>query len=633
MRRILQNVHFVIVFLILCISTTSVTAQKKQYSGSYSLEYMPYSSFRWDKINGIAKYDYLILKEQRIYDGPFTFSTKQNINPGDFLPKIFDLHCDSITINGSFSQGRKNGTWLIDGYENNHYNKSRIHIELNYKNGILNGPVIGHAIRNSIELSSFSFSFTNGMLHGPFKVISNQKNYYYSQIESTINFNMGQYDKISTISYFDKENKQFKLLREYNNGLLLTDKLQDLSTGEFIINNVNNFDYSTPKFNYTQSYNNLQNPLSKPLSGRIPADSVYVDFFSLLKDMPLESGDSAKFIGYYLTCNSEIFNHQKRDTLSRAVSNNTRYSYLKNREEFILKYPANELYKDIYVDNRSYPFVDVWVDGNKILTSDAALTQVNKDIFSILNIIHFFPLGQDQVIIKPIKEPYIFFSREIEDIYNSYRQKLLHLESIKKFKNDSIHFRSEIIDDFNTIKYWNKDLSYHGNIGCFGGSHHDTRLIGDLRSELTDQFNRLEKINRQINFRENSRFLSNDLKVKHDSTHAYLSEFQNRLNIFNEILTSRLDIDRSLNYIPGSEPKFERQIEKLLEIPGAFERFDANRKFLYNTHETSEEELILVLNDIKLRKEVYLWIYNNNFKIKPKNYTDIDEFILTIREN
>lgn len=620
----LQNLHYITAFIILCFNTTNVNAQK-EYSGSYSLQYMPYSSFsNWDKINGIAKYDYLESNEKRIYDGKFTFSTNQNINPGDFLPKIIDLRCDSITINGTFSQGRKNGIWIIDGYENNYYNKGRIHIELNYKNGILNGPVIGHANHNSIELCSFSFSFTNGLLHGPFKVTSKQKHYNYSQIESIINFNMGLYDKTCVISYYDNENKPFKLHREYNNGLLLSDKLQDLSTGEFIINKVYNFNYNTPNFNYTAvRYNNIR----EPLSGHIPAESVYVDFFSLLKDIPYESGDSAKFIGYYLTSNSEIFNHNNRDTINRAVSDNTRYSYTENPEEFLMKCSANELFKDIYVENRRYPFVDIsWNEDRNTLTT------INEDIFSVLNIVHFFPLGQYQTVIKPIKEPYIFLSHEIEDSYNSYRQNFLHLESIKKFKNDSIRFRSKIIDDFKTINYLNKGLIYHFNIYCFTSAYDDAKSFRDLQSELGNQFNRLEKINLQINEKENSRFLSNDFNVKHDSTKAHLTEIQNKLNIFKEILTSRLDLHRSLIHTQ-SNPKFGTQIQKLLEIPGAFERFNADRKFLFKTYETSEEELNLVLNDIKLRKEVYLWIYNNNFKISPKKYTDIDEFILTMKEN
>jgi regulator of sigma D/antitoxin component YwqK of YwqJK toxin-antitoxin module len=602
MRKMLQNLHFIMAFIILCFNTTNVTAQKK-YSGSYSIQYMPNSSYyNWNKINGIAKYNYLESNEQRIYDGPFTFTTNQNINSGDFLPKIINLHCDSITINGSFSQGRKNGTWIIDGYQNNYYNKGRIHIELNYKNGMLNGPVLGYANLNSIELCAFSFSFTNGLLNGPFKVTSKQNNYNYSQLESIINFNMGLYDKICAISYYDNENKPFKLQREYNKGLLLADKLQDLSTGEFLINKVYNFDY-------TASFNDR------------------AGFFSLLKDMSYESGDSAKFIGYYLTYNSEIFNQNKRDTITRAVSSNTRYSYAKNREEFLMEYSANELFEDIYVENRRYPFVDIsWNDDRNTLTT------INEDIFSVLNIVHLFPLGQDQIVIKPIKEPYIFLSHDIEDAYNSYRKKFLHLESIKKFKNDSIRFRSKIIDDFKTINYLNKGLSYHFNIYCFTSVYDDVQSFGDLQSELVNQFNRLKKINLQINDKQNSRFVSNDFKVKHDSTNAHLSEFQNKLNIFKEILTSRLDLHRSLIYTQ-SNPKFGTQIQKLLEIPGAFERFNADRKFLFKTYETSEEELNLVLNDIKLRKEVYLWIYNNNFKISPKKYTDIDEFILTMKEN
>lgn len=611
--RIILIVYFLI------INSAQISAQKT-YSGVYTINsiFAPLSGY--SEFNGSAKYSYLEQNEQRVYHGLFQFSTRNN---QAFLPELLHVYVDSITISGVFVNGTKNGKWQITGFSPRHNN--RINIEMNFLNGILDGPVFGSCIENSKEICSFDFQFNHGTINGPFNLNYTKSHYSnFSNIRCNLNFKDGLYNLTNSISYFNQENKEFKLTREYENGLLISDKFQDQSTGDYIINNNYNYNFSSPDFNYT---NFLDFESDNYLSGKVPAHEFYPEFFSLIDDLNTALNQETPFIGYIHTSNSEIYANPSAQYIQRAVQyGNYTNLYLTSKKYFLQKHNSPDVFwKDLSLNR--IPFVKL--DWH---ASERSILEVNKHVFNILNIVNIFTQGQENIVIQPIKIPYLYFSNTLEDNYKSFREKYLdhaRKDSINLFKRDSSLFHTNIISSLNALNTKNKELNKHYNLFYFIEGNDNLPSDDMIHAFLRNQINGLNSINEKLSNRANVNFISTKLLYLKDSTINYYSSIENRMNLIANILSSR----HTLSYfdaIMGQQKRFQSQIQKLSQIPGVLERYNENRQFLFILDQTPEEDLKQILNIIKEKIDVYQHIYRNNIRINPKKYVDIEQLILEI---
>lgn len=639
-----SNNKYVYVVILALFNPIPILAQKT-YSGSYSIINLLTPEYENEsKIHGIVNYNYIEHNEQRIYHGPFHFSTTQNPNPGDFLPSLIDLPTDSITISGLFNQGKKNGLWKIQGYGDNR--KSIISIEMTYDNGVLDGPVKGSSSQNSVEICSFNYSLSKGLLNGTFTIKNNKIDYHgygYPKINCHFNFSHGLFHGNNTISFFNEEDKEFILVRQYEYGLLYLDKFQDQSTGEYIINKRYNIDFSLPDFNYTHFGPNSYDT-EKYLSGKVPAQNYYKNFFTLLSEISNASTYEVPHVGYFHTKNSEIFSLNGLGTVERAVAmGNHRYSFLSNKEKFIRETLPKDLWSDINLDadekQRGNPFVDITNYENKeginaVPSELYSLTQVNELIFELLNLIYIFPLGSDIIEIKPIKEPYIFVSEEAEEFYSLYRTKFLTLDSINTFKQDSIRFRSKILDDFESLTKNHQILNSQISLHYFddGNGHLLNEYVQEVSNALIKQFLNMKIIDQYLSDQSNFKYVSEDLRAQQDSINIHSKGIQIRLEHLNNILLAINDMKNAgFDQVIFTNPKVQSQLKKFFEIPGANDRYNDNRQFIFRPDKSSEEELIYILQIINERKEIYSKIVKDNIRVSPTKYSNIDEFLKDLK--
>ncbi len=612
------------------------TAQNT-YSGSYSIQ----SHYKLEGepgsiISGIAKYNYIEKNDQRIFHGPFKFSTTQPSK--DFLPTLIDLETDSVTIIGSFNNGKKNGLWTIKGYHFPYHEEDigKISIEIRFNNGVIDGPVKGYSSLKSKEICSFDYSFTNGKLNGPFQMnFFNTKQYDHSKINCLLNFNNGLFDGNNTISFFDRNNIEFKLLRQYDNGLLNIDKYQDLSTGEYIVNEEYDIDFSPPDYNHTMDFANKLRAVG--IYEYVVVDGGYVkspifktnllnEYFTLLNDISKGKVHEIASFGYFLTSNSEIVNYGQTDTIQRLFADVKYLNYISDKDEFLKETLPNELWHNIYMADPDLR--NNFVDKGLNYGYANSITLVNEHIFDLLNLIFIFPLGQDTIEIKPIKEPYIFVSQEAEELYASYRIKFLSIDSINRFKQDSLRFLNKISDDFGSFKSDQEILSSQFSFYYFRWEDEDFQK---LNNALLRQFQNIKRTEQELSGQSNLKFVSEDLRVKQDSILDHYKEFQIRFELLNKILLATVDLEKEIFDQFFLIPKFQSQLKKFFEIPGANDRYNDNRQFIFRPDKSSEEELNHILQIINERKEIYSKIVKDNIRVTPTKYTNIDEFLKDLK--
>ncbi len=636
MKKTSKNIYLLAVYIGMSLNPVRTTAQNT-YSGSYSIQ----SHYQfWEgnseagigphnTIRGIAKYNYIEKKEQRIYHGPFKFSTIQSSK--NFLPKLIDIETDSVTIIGSFNNGKKNGLWTIRGYHDE--NIGKVSIEMTFNNGVIDGPVKGYSSIKNNEICSFNYSFTNGKLNGPFQInFFDEKVYEYKKIHCLFNFNNGLFDGNNTISFFDNNNKEFKLQRQYDNGLLKLDKYQDLSTGEYIVNQKYNIDLSPPHNTDTIDFDNKFRAaaLYESFDGYHESPFISTDllneYFTLLNDISKGKGDEIASFGYYHTSNSEILKYPEPDTVYRIFRNDI--SYISDKDRFLRESLPNYLWYNAHIGerNRRNKFVEVPnYEANTI-------TPVNNHVFDLMNIIFIFPLGQDSIEIKPIIKPYIFFSKEAEELYTSFRMKYLYMDSINGFKQDSLRFRSEINNHFSSLN--SDEPTLHRQLIIYYFKHGIRFGVEEMENALTRQFQKIKKIDQEISDQSNFKFSSEDLRIKQDSIFHHYQGIQIRLKQLNNILSIRDNPDLLFILSPNATTaslKFQSQIQKLFEIPGANERFSEDRQFTFRPDQSTEDELNEILLIINERKWVYSKIYKNEIRVNPKKYATIDEFLKDLK--
>ena len=623
MNNISSTLRVIILSMIFHCTAIALKAQNT-YSGAYTIKssYTRPHSYSSD-INGIATYSYVELNDLRVLHGPFRFSTS---GYHSFLPTLLTNSVDTIIISGTFNQGYKNGEWKISGANDD--NSNHFFIEMTFSNGVLDGPVKGYSSGYN-DQCSFSFTFLDGKLSGQYKVSYNNSSPP-SSGECLLNFSQGLYHGTSTISFFDSDNKEFKVVKEYDNGLLINDKFQDESTGEYIINKNYNYDISLADF----SYADFHHKRGMSISGSMPPQTVYPEFFALLADINESSQSEVPYIGYVFTSNSEIFMDEEYDTITRVVIPFNRYfnSYSSNKREFLKRNSdTDELWHDKYRDEYDRTrFVNVELGGN-----GSSIIEVSKNIFELLNVVKIFSKGQEKIAIKPIKLPYVIFSDIMEQNYYSYRSNFLQkirLDSITKFEQDSVQFYAQITDQINKCNIDIKQLDNEYKIFYYKDSLNDAPDIDELSEYLSERFESLNAINRVLTSDDYKVYVDSYLLYLNDSTVNYYHDILGRLDVLDDILLARQSAAYWETYIAKGHwshgYRFQTQIKKLHKIPGAEERYNVDRQFRLILDETTTEELYDVLRTIYERNELYTFLNQNYYRINPlKKYNDIDEFL------
>jgi hypothetical protein len=237
--------------IILLLITSFSKAQDQLYKGPYKWKhnYIYYA--------GEATYHYTIdSNSERIYNGDFSF--KGNIDRyistederftfitgseyfGDEQQTFTMCQPKLITINGSFSNGKRIGQWvtLLTGSDNN-----QSFVKTTYENGKLNGPFeINLNVPNGDKYNATG-QFKNNLIYGALKIdvsekLDNQKHLY------TLNASFddeGFFDGNFKLTYDDLNRVPYQDSRIYKNGSLMSIVINNMSNGEILFSNSGNF--------------------------------------------------------------------------------------------------------------------------------------------------------------------------------------------------------------------------------------------------------------------------------------------------------------------------------------------------------------------------------------------------------
>jgi hypothetical protein len=196
-------------------------------------------NFNSVNFKGIANYWYFENENQeRVYNGNFSFRTKDNI----------------VRIEGGYHNGKKHGKWNTT-YLNNDpksiYTFKSFNITGYYDNGNLTGKWILNKVQLHHPLSNFYdmyFGITSNITKAPSRAtteictVSFKDNKFSGYFEHKITGkystrvlgkfnNDGFFDSTWTISYYE-DGVIYKIYREYNNGYLLSIRKKNTSSGD-----------------------------------------------------------------------------------------------------------------------------------------------------------------------------------------------------------------------------------------------------------------------------------------------------------------------------------------------------------------------------------------------------------------
>jgi hypothetical protein len=245
----MKNKLLPLIILILIASFSK--AQDQLYKGPYKWKhnYIYYA--------GEATYHYTTdSNSERIYNGDFSF--KGNIDRyisaederftfitgseyfGDEQQTFTMCQPKLITINGSFSNGKRIGHWvtLLTGSDNN-----QSFVKTTYENGKLNGPFeINLNVPNGDKYNATG-QFKNNLIYGTLKIdvsekLDNQKHLY--TLKASFD-DEGFFDGNFKLTYDDLNRVPYQDSRIYKNGSLVSIVINNMSNGEILFSNSGNF--------------------------------------------------------------------------------------------------------------------------------------------------------------------------------------------------------------------------------------------------------------------------------------------------------------------------------------------------------------------------------------------------------
>lgn len=248
--------------IILSMTVQLTFSQSKTYNGSYKS-----SNFQ-----GSATYSYTEQEDKRNFNGPFVFKTANNtVNiSGSYLNDLksgtwrFVLsnvantdflfrYLVSANVLGSFKEGNIDGNWNLTRTKVISFSNNGISQEyqrnLNAVSYLFNGKSIDTK-KTTTVIEKSTANFRNNHFFGSFSYNINEGK---SIVTGQFNEN-GYFDGIWTINYFENGILHFQT-RAYSNGVLLTIKNKDNSTGS-----VTTIYDKTVKVNeFFQNYNSSEN--------------------------------------------------------------------------------------------------------------------------------------------------------------------------------------------------------------------------------------------------------------------------------------------------------------------------------------------------------------------------------------
>jgi hypothetical protein len=268
MINVLRKVRLVLPFAVLACQTLSYGQAKQTYNGT----------FNSSNFHGVAVYQYSEDNtQQRIFDGTFTFDSKalnssvsisggyhNNQKQGPWKMKLTNVaHSDIVmkyvitaNVTGVFKDGNLDGPWSLNRTKVVSFSKSGIstyyQTNINALSYLFDGKKLDFSKSSTVsEVAKVNFKDNHFVGDFSYNVGSNSK--VTGQFDQD-----GYFTGTWTISYYDN-GILYTELRNYLNGVLLTTKTKDNSTGD--IRTV--YDKTSEVTEFFQNYNKDQNTSKK----------------------------------------------------------------------------------------------------------------------------------------------------------------------------------------------------------------------------------------------------------------------------------------------------------------------------------------------------------------------------------
>lgn len=416
-------------------------AQDQVYKGPYKWKhnYIYYA--------GEATYHYTTdSNSERIYNGEFSF--KGNIDRdlsaederftfitnsdyfGDEQQTFTMCQPKLITINGSFSNGKRIGQWvtLLTGSDNN-----QSFVKTTYENGKLNGPFeINLNVPNGDKYNATG-QFKNNLIYGALKIevlekLDGQKHLY--TLNTTFD-EEGFFDGNFKLEFDDLNKVPYQDSRVYKHGSLMRIVISNLSNGEILFSNsesvstYNSIDEIIEKYSDVNEIGDLirkecaildvQNDLTSEIPVELANASMnYASFYKTLIQENKPSPKGQSFYYYPLACYPFIGGLNSIEFPQIRLENNkwmkTNYSHI-NSDLYATMVPN--------IDNMSNTINDSKFDRNQQIQ----LEILYKKMIAPLNDLEQLNIGAAKYMYYPVKAPVIYHEELYKKFTNYVSQK------------------------------------------------------------------------------------------------------------------------------------------------------------------------------------------------------------------
>ncbi len=454
----MKNKLLPLIILILIASFSK--AQDQLYKGPYKWKhnYIYYA--------GEATYHYTTdSNSERIYNGEFSF--KGNIDRdlsaederftfitnsdyfGDEQQTFTMCQPKLITINGSFSNGKRIGQWvtLLTGSDNN-----QSFVKTTYENGKLNGPFeINLNVPNGDKYKATG-QFKNNLIYGALKIevlekLDGQKHLY--TLNTTFD-EEGFFDGNFKLEYDDLNKVPYQDSRVYKHGSLMRIVISNLSNGEILFSNsesvstYNSIDEIIEKYSDVNEIGDLirkecaildvQNDLTSEIPVELAKASMsYASFYKTLIQENKPSPKGQSFYYYPLACYPFIGGLNSIEFPQIRLENNkwmkTNYSHI-NSDLYATMVPN--------IDNMSNTINDSKFDSNQQIQ----LEILYKKMIAPLNDLEQLNIGAAKYMYYPVKAPVIYHEELYKKFTNYVSQK--RIEDSTKTASLILNFMNEV---------------------------------------------------------------------------------------------------------------------------------------------------------------------------------------------
>jgi hypothetical protein len=427
--------------LILLLIASFSKAQDQLYKGPYKWKhnYIYYA--------GEATYHYTTdANSERIYNGDFSF--KGNIDRyvsaederftfvtgseyfGDEQQTFTMCQPKLITINGSFSNGKRIGQWvtLLTGSDNN-----QSFVKTAYENGKLNGPFeINLNVPNGNKYWAVG-QFKNNKINAALKIevsekLDNQKHLYI--LNATFD-EEGFFDGNFKLEYDDLNRVPYQDSRIYKHGSLMSIVINNMSNGEILFSNSGSFSAYTTIDAIIEKYSDvneigdlirrecailgLQNDLTSEIPDELAKASMnYVSFYKSLIQEDKASQKGQTFYYYPMACYPFIggLNSIEFPEISFQKNNWIKTNY---------RHINSDLYATMVPNIDKIPNIVNQIKFNS--NEQLQLEILYKKMIAPLNDLEQLNIGAARYMYYPVKAPVIYHEELYKNFTNYVNQK------------------------------------------------------------------------------------------------------------------------------------------------------------------------------------------------------------------